>query len=189
MNNKIELRKLNILQTITAYNKSLRRDFPRNERRPLIMIIRHMKAGRYECLGAFCKNRMIGYAFFLKHDNDYLWDYLAVFKKYRCKGAGTQIIKAVKEYYKAADSVIGEVENPDFADSVDKKELMERRYNFYLRNGCIDTGVKTVTFGVHFIIIQVSGSSLDEKEVTRLYRMHYKSSLPPKLYEGNIDFG
>lgn len=186
MSDKIKIKKLNIRQTIAAYNTSLRKEFPANERRPLFMIMKGILAGTYECLGAFYKDRMLGYAFFLKHENDYLWDYLAVFEKYRCKGVGSQIIKRIKEYYETADSVIGEVENPDLTDSEKEKEIRARRYQFYLRNGCVDTGVKTVTFGAPFIIIQIAGRPLDASKVAKLYRMHYKVSLPRRLYEGNI---
>lgn len=186
MNNKLEIKKLNIRRTIAIYKMSLKKEFPVNERRPLFLIIRGMLAGTYECLGAFYNGKTVGYAFFLKHNNDYLWDYLAVLEKYRCKGAGSQIIGAVKEYYKNADSVIGEVENPDFAGPNEDKGIMTRRYNFYLRNGCVDTGVKAVTFGAHFIIIQIAGTKLDKEKVAKLYRMHYKVSLPRRFYENNI---
>lgn len=186
MNIRLDINKLNIRQTVAIYNRSLKKEFPINERRPLFMIIRGMIAGTYECLGAFYKGRIIGYAFFLKHGNDYLWDYLAVLEKYRCKGVGTQIIRSVKEYYDDVDSVIGEVENPACAGPNEDKYMMTRRYNFYLRNGCVDTEVKAVTFGVHFIIIQISGKKLDAEKVAKLYLMHYKESLPRRLYENNI---
>lgn len=186
MSKKIEIKELNIGQTIAVYNKSLKKDFPANEHRPLALIVKGMLAGTYECLGAFYKGRIIGYAFFLKWDNDYLWDYLAVIEKYRCKGAGAQIIKAVKSYYKSANSVIGEVEDPDYAESDDERNLMTRRHNFYLRNGCVDTGVKAVTFGTHFIIIQIVGRKLDEAKVAKLYKMHYKRSIPKRFYKDNI---
>lgn len=186
MSRKVEINKLNIRQVIAVYNKSLKKEFPANERRPLLMIIRGIIAGTYECLGAFYKGRIIGYAFFLRHNNDYLWDYLAVLKRYRCKGAGSQIIKAVREYYSSAESVIGEVEDSACASSNEDAQIKARRYNFYLRNGCVDTGVKTVTFGAHFIIIQISGKKLSRENVVKLYQMHYKTSLPKWLYEGNI---
>lgn len=186
MNNKLEIKKLNMMQVVKVYNQSLKYDFPANERRPLIIILKGMLTRTYECLGAFYKGRMLGYAFFLKHRNDYLWDYLAVFNKYRCKGVGTKVVQAIKEYYKAAHSVIGEVENPTFAKSRDRKELMTRRLDFYIRNGCIDTGVRTKTFGADFIIIQISGEKVDTARVAKLYQMHYKASLPRSVYDRNI---
>lgn len=187
MNNEIYIKKLNIIQIISVYNRSLKKEFPSNERRPLVLIIKGVIAGTYECLGAFCENELLGYAFFLKYGNDYLWDYLAVFENYRCGGVGSKIIHTVKEYYKSADSVIGEVENPEFAKTDEEKKIMSRRLNFYLRNGCADTGVKAVTFGAHFIIIQISGKSKDTLGLAELYKTHYRVSLPKRIYEGNIE--
>lgn len=187
MSSDISIRKLNIIQIISVYNKSLKHEFPSNERRPLALIIKGVNAGTYECLGAFSGNELLGYAFFLKHGNDYLWDYLAVFEEYRCDGVGSKIIQAIREHYKSADSVIGEVENPEFARTDEERQLMTRRMDFYLRNGCIDTGVKAVTFGARFIIIQISGKSMGVSDLAELYKTHYRVSLPKRIYEGNIE--
>lgn len=186
MSSKVEIKKLNIKQTIAVYNKSLKQEFPVNERRPLILIIKGMLTNSYECLGAFYKGRMLGYAFFLKCDDDYLWDYLAVLKKYRCRGVGSKIIKAVKEFYGDANSVIGEVENPVYAENDEDSKKMERRLNFYLRNGCVDTGVRTVTFGAHFIIIKILGENQSKGTVAKLYQRYYRDSLPRRIYAGNV---
>lgn len=183
---KLEIKKLNIRQVIVVYRHSLKYEFPANERRPLFLILKGVVSGTYECLGAFYKGRMVGYAFFLKHGNDYLWDYLAVLKKYRCKGVGSKIIQSIRLYYKTADSVIGEVENPTFAKDDKSAETMTRRLQFYMTNGCVDTKVRAKTFGVHFIIIQITGKALNEQNIAKLYRMHYKVSLPRSLYNGNI---
>lgn len=186
MRNRLEIKKLNIRQIIVIYRNSLKYEFPANERRPLFLIINGIMAGAYECLGSFYKGRLVGYAFFLKHGNDYLWDYLAVLKKYRCKGIGSKIIQSIKVYYKTANSVIGEVENPAFAKDDKDNETMTRRLKFYLNNGCIDTKVRAKTFGVHFIIIQISGKTMSATNIAKLYRMHYKVSLPRRIYSGNI---
>lgn len=183
---KLEIKKLNIRQIIVIYRNSLKHEFPANERRPLFLILKGIMAGTYECLGSFYKGRLVGYAFFLKHDNDYLWDYLAVLKKYRSKGVGSKIVQSIKLYYKTANSVIGEVENPAFAKDDKDNETMTRRLKFYLNNGCIDTRVRAVTFGARFIIIQISGETMRATNIAKLYRMHYKVSLPRRIYNGNI---
>lgn len=58
MSKKIEIKELNIGQTIAVYNKSLKKDFPANEHRPLALIVKGMIAGTYECLGAFYKDNI-----------------------------------------------------------------------------------------------------------------------------------
>lgn len=186
IDNKFTIKKLNIRQIIVIYNRCLKQDFPVNERRPLLRIIKGILEEKYECIGAFYKGRLLGYAFFVKHDNTYLWDYLAVLKRYRCNGVGTKIVEAIKDYYKMADSIIGEVEDPAFAKDDEERKLMTRRLNFYLRNGCIDTGVRAITFGVHFIIIQILDKKIENPEVARLYKIYYREFLPEKVFEKNI---
>lgn len=180
------IKKLNLLQIIKIYHKSLRHEFPRNERRPLFMIIKGTLSGTYECIGAFRNNTLLGYAFFVKNANDYLWDYLAVLKPYRNKGIGSHFLKKVVHYYKDAHSVIGEVEDPHYADDSLEISTRSRRLDFYMRNGCSDTNVRTNTFGVRFIIIQLAGDKIEPIEVSRLYKMHYRKSLPMHLYKNNI---
>lgn len=186
MEKDIKLEKLNIRQTIKVYNKSLKHAFPANERRPLIHIIRGMIIGSYECIGAFDEGEIVGYAFFVKQDRDYLWDYFAVLEEYRCSGIGTKILQAIKEYYKTADSIIGEVENPALAGPDDDSEIMSRRLNFYLRNGCVDTGVRTETFGANFIIIMILDKNIDTSRVASLYESHYRKFVPRRIYDANI---
>lgn len=189
MNNNLEIKKLTIRQIIVVYSRSLKKEFPANERRPLFMIIKGVLAGNYECLGAFYKGRLLAYAFFLKNRNDYLLDYLAVFKRYRCKGVGTKVIQAIRKYYKDADSIIGEVENPDYADNGEDSERMKRRLDFYLKNACIDTGVRTITFGAHFIIIQLFGKQQSQADMAQIYQRHYKDYFPQRVYEKNVFIG
>lgn len=179
--------KLNIWQIISVYYKSLKLEFPPNERRPLMLIIKGLITHNYECMGAFFKNEMLGYAFLIKNGNDYLLDYLAVFKDYRCMGVGSRIIQALKEDYKYADSVIAEVENPLYAENEAENNTMSRRMAFYLKNGCLDTKVRSVTFGAHFIIIKLCGKEYGADDLQDLYRTHYRNSLPKGLFEGNIN--
>lgn len=183
------IRKLNIIQIISIYQKSLRHEFPANERRPLMMILRGVYKGKYECLGVFKGKKIIGYAFFVKNENDYLWDYLAVLEEYRNKGVGSIIIKKVVRYYKNAHSVIGEVEDPYYSKDNNDKSIRERRLDFYMRNGCRDTLVRTKTFGVRFILIQIAGVNLLPAEVSRIYKSHYRKTLPKLLYKNNIKTG
>lgn len=185
---KFEIRKLNVKQVIGTYHCYLSNDFPRDERRPLYIMLWGMATGRYECLGAFYKEKMLGYAFFVKQNNDYLWDYLAINKKLRDKGIGTIFLKKIMEYYREADSVIGEVENPATSGDEDERIIRERRIDFYLRNGCFDTTVRVSTFGVNFIILQATGKPQDVSAVKELYRTHYKLYLSERIYRKNIHF-
>ena len=54
-----------------------------------------------------------------------------------------------------AKSIIGEVENPEFAKSEEDRRIQTRRFEFYMRNGFRDTGVRAACFGVPYIIIEM----------------------------------
>ncbi len=110
-------------------------DFPDNERKPLAMITKGMDQGSYECLGMvedgesregsdadICEG-ILCYSVFVKNGNAYLFDYLAAMGDIRNKGFGTQMLGLLKEYYKDADCVFGEVENPEYAKKEEDKEL------------------------------------------------------------------
>lgn len=186
--NKFEIKKLTIKQVIIIYYRYLKKDFPPSERRFLFDMIRGIIAKRYECFGAFYKGRMLGYAFFIKSNNDYLLDYLAINGKFRDKGLGTIFVNKLKEHYKDADSLIIEVENPDAANNSTERATRERRLEFYIRNGGFDTNVRTNTFGVAFIILQIVGKPLDAQTVKKLYRKHYRFYYSEKIYRKNVHF-
>ena len=184
----IYVRKLNICQIVKVYYKYLSKDFPRNERRPLSLMIKGRLFGNYECLGAFLEDELVGYAFFIKNGNDILFDYLATKKECRNKGLGAEILVQVRDFYKNVNSIIGEVENPYYSDNESSKKLQTRRLEFYKRNGFVDTDVRTCTFGVNFIILQDIDKAKTTEQVRALYEMHYRRYLPKKLFENNILF-
>lgn len=179
----MELVKLNKWQMTYIYITRMREDFPRSERKPLKMILRGMKEGIYECLGVKNGKSILGYAILVCHGKDYLFDYLATSKKCRNKGVGAEFLALLKEHYKEAESIIGEVENPDLATNEEERNLQERRYQFYLRNGLVDTGVLVKLFGVDFRILElVIKEPHDKDTVKELYKNHYKIMLPEELY-------
>lgn len=166
-----------------VYETHMRRDFPDSERKPLSMILKGMDDGSYECLGLEKNGEILGYAIFVHIEKRYLFDYLAVIDGGRNKGVGTMFLSLLREYYKDADSVIGEVEDPDCARSEGDKNLQNRRLHFYLRNGYLDTQVRVKLFGVDYIVLEMDlGQAHSKEQVKDLYRMHYKMMLPKLLY-------
>lgn len=186
MKERLVLRKLTYTEIVSTYIKYLFWDFPAEERRPLLMILNSAIHGYYECLGAFYKERQVGYAFFVKIKKHYLMDYLAVVKNYRGKGIGSAILNEIRCYYQAAASVICEVENPDYAENESDRNTRQRRLDFYYKNGCHDTKVRTWTFGVRFILLEIKEKTLEKEKVGRLYHLFYKKTLPKEMYRKNI---
>lgn len=186
MDLNLEVKKLNLEELKNVYETYMMKDFPANELKPFQMIAEKYKEGCYEALGVMKNNEIIGYACFVKLGNDYLFDYLGVREDIRNKGIGSQFLQVIKEYYKDADSIIGEVEDYTLSDG-DERELRERRYHFYLRNGLVDTGVKVWMYGVDYIILMVGNENEYDAEqlknkIKALYLAHYQNMLPENLF-------
>lgn len=171
----------------TIYKERMVIDFPKDELKHLWVILDAIDSGRYECLGLFDGDNMIGYVFLVKKNNDYLVDYLAVYPDKRNAGAGSIMVNLLADYLKDADNITVEVENPDYADDEDQEELQFRRLSFYLRNGCSDTGLRVKTFGVPFRVLRMGeGSCNDVDALWELYESFYKEVLPKEMFEKNV---
>lgn len=180
----IELSKSQVRE---LYEKSMMVDFPEDERKPLSMIEDGMDNGVYECLGLSEDGEILGYTFFIRMGNDYLFDYFAILEKYRNRGVGSFMLQEIAKHYAGADSVIGEVEDFTLAKSEEERILQKRRYQFYLRNGYVDTTVRAKMFGVDFIIIEMGGlKKHTREEIMELYERQYRTFLPKGMYEKMI---
>ncbi len=169
------------------YAERMTKDFPKDELKPLKMIFAAMDRGEYECLGLYDGDDILGYIFLVKHGNDYLIDYFAVDSQHRNEGIGGKSLQILSEYLVDADTVILEIENPDFAENEEQREIQSRRQGFYLRNGLEKTGVTVKCFGVPFAILEMVVNERHSDDVIgEIYRMHYRKLLPDKMYRDNI---
>ncbi len=174
-------------QVTYLYEKSMMVDFPDNERKPLAMILSAMDQGAYDCLGMVKDDKIIAYAFFMKIEKDYLFDYFVVLDGNRNNGIGSLFLSKIKEHYLDAGSVIGEVEDFSVARSESERDIQNRRFHFYLRNGYVDTGVRVKMYDVDYCIIEMdNGKNHTEEEIKELYRMHYKAIFSKAIYETKV---
>lgn len=184
----MELIQLNKDQIAFLYNEHMVHDFKKDELKPLKMILKALDEGIYECLGLSDGAGLVGYIFLVKQGKRCLVDYLAVYPKERNKGRGADILKLLRDHITDAEMIIAEVEDPIYAESLEEKEIQERRVSFYFRNGCSDTGVRVRCFGVPFILISfLDKSSLDRSTVWEVYQSFYRAVLPKKLFDANIE--
>lgn len=173
-------------QVKKLYRTRLRRDFPRWERKPLRIILMSIDSGSYECYGLTDSGKILGYAFFVRRGTDYLLDYLATDERLRGRGLGAEFIKLLQEKLENATSIIAEAENPEFARTDGERSLQERRLKFYSRNGFGDTGVRSRTFGVEYVIIELPAGKHTEDETESIFTEHYKAMLPEMMYRKEI---
>ncbi|MER2055369.1 MAG: hypothetical protein ABTB30_08805 [Clostridia bacterium] len=69
------------------YRKRLKHDFPANEAKPLAMIEKAFRDGRYRCYGVREGDDLLAYAFFVLTGDLYLLDYYAVKKTCADRGS------------------------------------------------------------------------------------------------------
>ena len=183
----MRLGKLTNDQVEKVYQERMIEDFPPNELDPLAVIMKAVEQGNYVCLGLMDGEEIAGYAFLIKHGEDYLIDYLAIYPKWRNHGLWGELVHQVGEYLVNAQSIIGEVENPEFAVDAADEEIRTKRLEFYLGKGFRDTGVRTTYFEAPFIVLEMERTPVHTaEEIKALYEMHYKAFLPKGMFEENV---
>ena len=184
---RMKLQRLNENQITKLYQEHMVVDFPKDELKPLSMILKSVQEGFYDCFGLFENEKIVGYTFMVKQENSYLIDYIAIFPEHRNKGVGANLLTLIDDYLGDADRIIGEVEDPAYTDDEEQKTLQTRRLGFYLRNNCYDTGLRVECFGVKFIIFEAGKTRCrDKDEVWDLYSLFYKKFLSEERFEKNI---
>ncbi len=172
-------------QVAEIYQAHLCQDFPPDEQKTLDIILKAMDAGKYECY-ALTEDELLGYAFFVKLEQDYLLDYLAIVRGKRDLGLGSVFLKELALQMKSAKSMIVEVEEPASGKNEAERTLRSRRKAFYLRNGFYDTGVNAEAFGVNFRLLEPSEKPRSQEDIKELYLRHYGALLPPRIFEAQI---
>lgn len=183
----MELRLLTEYQVRRVYREDLKASFPDDERKPLAMILRALRAGCYVCYGLFEGRSIRAYAFFGLHGDLYLLDYLGTFRAYRSRGYGSRLLQLLQEPLQEAGCVLAEVEDPADSEDPDERTLRSRRRDFYLRNGFVDTGVTADTFGVCYRLLELPKKAPHTQgEIRSRYLHYYESILPPAMFRENI---
>ncbi len=185
----IKLIQLNKDEVTALYHERMVNDFIEDELKPLWAIHKAMDAGTYEALGLTDEDMIIGYVFLVRQGRNYLVDYFATYPDQRNKGLGAEILKLLGGYLSDADVIIGEVEDPAFAENEEQRNLQNRRIGFYKRNGCSDTGLRVKCFGVPFIVMQTKESgSMDRDALWETYQSFYRAVLPKAMFDKNIEY-
>ena len=185
--NELTLRRLDMQQAAQIYTQYMTQDFPPDELKPFAMIEAASARGEYECLGFRDGTSFCGYAYLLRHGQDYLLDYFAVRADLRGCGYGSQILQNLKAQYADAAAFLIESENPDYASDAAELAVQQQRLRFYLHAGCADTGITARVFGVEYRILELPlGRSHTPDEIRAVYMQIYQSFLSAPRYNRNI---
>ena len=182
--NKLTVRRLTDFAAVeTLYRERMKKDFARNELRPLANLRRSWERDAYDCYGLYGGNEILGYAFFVRLGGSYLFDYFAISREHRDEGLGSTFLLLLADSFAGADCVIGEVEDPDKAGDAVERALRERRLQFYLRAGCRETELRSVVFGADYRILEVpTAKTHTTNELREVYTALYRSILPPAFF-------
>lgn len=168
----------------------MQQDFPDNERKSLRMMLEMFAAGTMCGYGWFDgeggreaagRESLEAYAFFVVLGRLCLFDYLAVTADHRGKGAGSAFFRALQSEWRqrGVSCVVGEVENPDYAQEDEERAVRERRISFYKRLGVLDTGVTGCVYGAEyrFLEVPVNGPHTTE-EIREIMETFYRFYWP-----------
>ncbi len=170
-------------------------DFPDNERKSLKMMLDMFAAGTMCGFGWFDgeggketaqreasqREAPAAYAFFVVLGRNCLFDYLAVASDRRGEGVGSAFFEALRSKWRerGISCVVGEVENPDYAQDEAERAVRERRIAFYRRLGVVDTGVTGCVYGAEYRFLEVPvGVPHTAEEIREIMRSFYRFYWP-----------
>lgn len=183
-NTELKTRRLtDFAQVEMLYKTRLKKDFARNELKPLSSMRRFWEKDAYVCYGLFDGDDILGYAFFVCLGKNYLFDYFGIAEGHRDQGLGSFFLRQLAQCFAEADCVIGEVEDPDKAPDEETRALRERRLQFYQRSGYIKTKLTSVVFGADYRILEIPVSaSHTTEELRSIYTELYQNIFPPLIF-------
>ena len=97
----------------------------------------------------------IGFSFLYRCASGIFLVYLAVRPDIRSKGYGARMLSAIRDTYPGCDIFLPMEPLDPGAGDID---MRRRRYGFYIRNGCTDSGYTVISDGYPFQILFLQGS-------------------------------
>ena len=182
--NRLSIRQLTDFAQVEAlYKTRLKKDFARNELRPLVSLRRSWEKNAYDCYGLFCGEEILGYAFFVRLGKRCLFDYLAIAEEHRNDGLGSRFLRQLADCLGEADCVVVEVEDPDSAEDEEQRRQRQRRLQFYLRSGYRETALRSQVFGADYRILEAPAAKHHRtEELRQVYTELYRSILPQPFF-------
>ena len=180
----MELRILNKAETKVLYNSEMKRAFPPSELKPLSAIEDMRDKGRYEPLGLYEGEELLGYAFmWLEPGIPFaLLDYFGTLEGQRGTGLGTKMLDMLAEHYRDYRGIFGEAEGA-FSPDPEENALQKRRLAFYERNGFRYGGYDCALFGVHYLTLIRGDADVSPEELVNAHQRIYQSGIPKPAYD------
>lgn len=145
--------------------------FPKNEKKPFSMIRSMQKKGKTDVWYCEKNGKFAGLVVTINGPEQILLDYLAVGKKYRGQGVGSELLQQMRRQY-AGKGVFLEIET--VTEAADNFEERKRRKKFYLSNGMTEMKVYVELFGVEMELLGFD-CMLTFEEYHAFYRDNYNA--------------
>ena len=166
------------------YQQEMTRDFPPQELKPLKAMLELMAQGRYQALGLYEGEELLGYALVWREPGVpfVLLDYLGTLPGVRNRGLGGQLLDLLADYYREERGIFGEAESDEGGADADR-ELRRRRLGFYLRHGFRYGGYDCALFGVHYQTLIRGREDVTPEELLKVHRSFYQNRFPAHIYK------
>lgn len=183
----MELRILSKAELKELHETEMKRTFPPSELKSVKAMESMRDTGRYEPLGWFDGEELIGYAMvWMEPDVPHvLLDYLGIMTGKRGTGLGTELLKLVGQRYAHRGAVFGETERDNSPDPEERK-IQSRRLDFYFRNGLRYAGYDCALFGVHYETLIYGGEDVSIEELMEAHRTIYRRQIPEQVYQYHV---
>lgn len=112
--------------------------FPRQERKPFLMLRHSVKRGTTQLIAAADGDVLLGFAAVIPYRDMVMVDYLAVSSQIRSNGTGSRILQEICGRF-AGRKIVLLIERLD--DSAENREQRVSRKRFYLKNGFASSGL------------------------------------------------
>lgn len=176
-------------QVAEIYQTYMQQDFPPAEVKPLSVLHNLMQRGLYHPYGWFNpEGELVAYSFFVSAPQSQilLLDYFAVCSIYRSQGYGGQCLAQMKQLCQTATGILAEVEDPSKSQSLEEAQTRTRRVSFYQRNGLRETTVRSVLFGVPYIIHYYPlAADYTDEQLKQALEAIYHTLFPQSIYDAH----
>ena len=145
--------------------------FPASEKKPFSMIRTMCKKGKTDVWYCVENGKFAGLVITINGPDKVLLDYLAVHRKCRGQGVGSELLRQMRQQY-TGKCVFLEIET--VTESAVNYEERKRRKKFYLSNGMTELGVLVELFGVEMELLGYD-CRLTFEEYHAFYRDNYNA--------------
>lgn len=173
------LKRANLHNAKNIYRKYMMYDFPTDERIAYKKFKRMIKRGILIMYEYYQDGKFLGYCIASVINSALFLHYLGIIKQYRGLGLGGKVLNEIKELYRHLDFIFLEAESNSIAKNELQSEIIEKRKNFYIKNGF--KALENIKYNVYFVDYDVFVYQLGNKKTTNTEIIEISRSLYKKI--------